>query len=101
MKVLFVGQTARGQTSGMRARALGRLGYEVRTIDSGALWNGAGRMQRLIQQQRGTGANITEHNAAVIAAIRDGTPDLMWMEKQEHIHPETVLEAKRRGLARP
>lgn len=97
MSLLFIGQTARGQTSGMRARALQRLGLDVSSVDSAGLWHDVSRLQRIREQRRNDGRNIDRFNDEVRRAIRSTAPHILWMEKQEYIQPETVYEAQRRG----
>ena len=98
MNLLFIGQTARGQTSGMRARALERLGLSVGTVDSSGLWQNVSRLQRVREQHLSSGANIGRFNETVRHAIRSTAPRILWMEKQEYIEPETIYEAQQRGV---
>lgn len=98
ISILFIGQTARGQTSGMRAQALRRLGHDVHTVDSGMLWRSASYLQRSVEQRRGTGVRIDAFNDAVHQALRQFRPDLLWAEKQEHLDPSLLQLAHNQGV---
>ena len=84
-KVLFVGYLGRGQTSGMRAAALARLGYNVATVEAGGLWRGVSYLTRQIEQLSASGARIDRLNAAVLEAAARHKPNMVWAEKQEYL----------------
>lgn len=97
-RVLFIGYTKRGQTSGMRAASLARLGMEVRSVDAGSIWSAASYLQRVTEQQRGKGRAIDAFNATVRNAIGEWKPDVIWAEKQEHLDPQILADARARGI---
>jgi spore maturation protein CgeB len=91
MKVLFLGEIGQGQTSRMRMRALERLGYDVVGVHTVEPWTRASWAQRQLQRRLlRRGSIVTEINRQVIAAAREFRPDLVWAEKQEFLHLETL-----------
>jgi len=90
VKILFVGQVAPGQTSGMRAAALAALGHEVVTLDSAASWSASSYLGRHLQQRTGWGPAVERLNRAVRELAAETRPRLVWAEKQEYLQPETI-----------
>jgi spore maturation protein CgeB len=90
VKILFIGQVKPGQTSGMRAQALGALGHEVVTVDSTESWIGASYLGRHLQQRAERGPAIERLNRAVRESAAQLRPKLVWAEKQEYLQPETI-----------
>lgn len=97
MRVLFVGYMGRGQTSGMRCAALRRLGYDVVSVDAGTLWQGTGYLARQVGQRMPHGDRIERFNEQVMAAALHHEPQMLWAEKQEYLHPETIRALQDRG----
>ena len=97
MKILFLGEIARGQTSQMRMRAFGRLGHTVRGIDTIAPWKSVSWLQRQVQRRSGRGHVIDQINEAVVDSAREFKPDLIWAEKQEFLRFETLERLRRLG----
>jgi hypothetical protein len=97
VKVLFLGAIGAGQTSGMRMRALTRLGCEVSGVDTAAPWAKTAWLQRQAERRVGRGRTVDAINASVLNAARDIRPDLIWAEKQEHLRADTLAELKRLG----
>lgn len=98
LRVLFVGQTNAGQTSAMRAAALGRLGLDVYTVDSGGLWNGVRFLQRHWQMKTCSSTRVTDFNHLVLEALQSQQPALLWAEKQEYLSPSVIDECRRRNI---
>lgn len=98
-KILFLGEIGQGQTSLMRMRAFARLGHDVRGVHTIEPWQRASWLQRRLQRRLQRGPVVEEINRAVLDAARDFKPDIVWGEKQEYLHAETV-RALRKGGAR-
>lgn len=98
-KILFLGEIGPGQTSLMRMRAFGRLGHEVRGVHTIEPWMRASWLQRRLQRRLQRGPVVEEINRAVLEAAREFRPDIVWGEKQEYLHADTV-RALRKGGAR-
>jgi spore maturation protein CgeB len=96
MKILFLGEIGPGQTSRMRMRALGRLGHDVRGVNTVTPWKSASWLKRQAQRRLGRGAVVNEINRSVLATAREFHPHLVWAEKQEFLRVETL--AALRGL---
>src|SRR5690242_9508393 len=90
MKILFLGEVGVGQTSLMRMRALQRLGHEVVGVHTIEPWRRSSWLRRQAQRRLQVGSIIDEINRSVTAASRSWKPDLVWAEKQEYLHPETL-----------
>jgi spore maturation protein CgeB len=97
MKILFIGQIAAGQTSGMRMQILRDLGHEVVAVDSGVRWLEARRISRVLQQRFCRGPILDALNAEVLEVGKSFRPDLVWAEKQEYLRPSTFDSLKRSG----
>lgn len=97
MKILYLGDISPGQTSGMRLRALERLGYEARGVNTVAPWRQAGWLQRQVQRRLSRGSVVDEINEAVLAAAREFRPDIVWADKQEFLRAETLEAIKKLG----
>jgi spore maturation protein CgeB len=95
--VLFIGYLGRGQTSGMRCAAFGRLGYDVTAVDAGGLWREKGYATRQLEQLTATGTRIEQFNERVLAAAVKHRPQLVWAEKQEYLRPETLQQIRGQG----
>jgi spore maturation protein CgeB len=96
-RVLFIGYMGRGQTSGMRARALARLGYHVATVEAGGLWSGVSYLTRQLEQLSASGARIDRLNAAVLEAAARHKPEIVWAEKQEYLRADTIRRLRSMG----
>lgn len=90
MRVLFLGEIGHGQTSRMRLQAFEHLGHEVRGVNTVAPWQEASWTARQVQRRRHRGSIVDAINDAVVEAARAFRPDLVWAEKQEYLHPETL-----------
>jgi len=96
-KVLFVGYLGRGQTSGMRCAALGRLGHDVIGVDAGTIWRGASYLTRQLAQSTLRGSRIDDLNRLVLAKAAAHRPELIWAEKQEYLRPDTIERLRADG----
>lgn len=99
MKILFLGEIGRGQTSLMRMRALERLGHTVQGVHTVEPWRRTSWLRRQMQRRLGRGPVVEEINRSVLAAAREFQPELVWAEKQEFLRSDT-LDQMRRGGAR-
>jgi hypothetical protein len=97
VKILFLGEIGPGQTSLMRMRAFARLGHSVRGVHTVEPWARASWLKRQTQRRLHRGSIIDEINSVVRSACREFRPDLIWAEKQEFLHLETLGELRRLG----
>ena len=97
MKILFLGEIGEGQTSLMRMRALQRLGHEVVGVHTIEPWLRAGWLQRQVQRRLQRGSVVEEINRSVLGAAETFRPDMIWAEKQEYLHVETLQRLSRLG----
>lgn len=95
MKILFLGEIGVGQTSRMRMRALERLGYTVKGVDTTEEWKRVPWAKRQVQRRMQRGSIPNTINGTVLEHARRFRPHLIWAEKQEFLTTET-LEALRR-----
>ena len=98
MKILFLGEIGRGQTSLMRLKALRRLGHEVVGVDTASPWLSGPWVRRQMERRLGRGATIERINDAVLDSARAFQPALVWAEKQEHLRPETLAALRSGGI---
>ena len=94
MKILYLGDISPGQTAGMRLRALERLGYAARGVNTVSPWRQASWVQRQVQRRLSRGSIVNEINESVLTAAREFRPTIVWADKQEFLRAET-LEAIR------
>ena len=97
MKILFLGEIGPGQTSLMRMRALARLGHEVRGVHTIEPWKRASWLGRHVQRRLQHGPVIDEINRNVLEAARSFRPDMIWGEKQEYLHAQTIRDLRALG----
>jgi len=97
MKILYLGDLAPGQTSGMRKRALERLGHEVRGVDTAAPWKEASWLARQTQRRLRKGSIVATINRRVDEAAREFRPNLLWADKQEYLRAGTVRALAKLG----
>jgi spore maturation protein CgeB len=97
MKILFLGEIGVGQTSLMRMRALTRLGHDVRGLHTIKPWLQASWSQRRLQRWLQRGPVIAAINDSVFKAARAFHPDMVWAEKQEFLHLETLAALRKLG----
>jgi len=81
----------------MRMRAFSRLGHTVSGVHTTEQWHRATWLRRQIQSRLELGAIVKAINLSVLTAARDFKPDLVWAEKQEFLHVETIDELRERG----
>jgi hypothetical protein len=97
MKILYLGEIDPGQTALMRMRALARLGHSVRGVHTSQPWKRAAWVMRQLQRRVHRGSVVKAINANVLSAAREFKPELLWADKQEFIHAETIEELRRLG----
>jgi spore maturation protein CgeB len=96
-RILFLGAVSPGQTSFMRLRAFERLGHTVHSVDTIRPWTDAGWFPRQVQRRAELGSVVNEINRRIISAARVFGPSVVWAEKQEFVHIETIHELQRLG----
>lgn len=94
MRILYLGDIGPGQTCRMRMRALGRLGHDVRGVDTVQPWKTARWWTRQVQRRRQRGSIVDSINRQVLAAGDAFRPQLVWADKQEYLRPDTLSALK-------
>src|SRR5579864_6119694 len=97
MRILYVGEIGPGQTALMRMRALERLGHSVLGVHTSAAWKRAAWATRQLQRRTHRGSVVDEINATILRAAREFKPAVVWADKQEYLHAETICELRRLG----
>ena len=97
MKILYLGDLGPGQTCLMRMRALERLGHQLVGVNTVAPWRQASWLQRQMQRRLHRGSVVAALNESVLAAAREFRPELVWADKQEFLHIETIQELRKLG----
>jgi spore maturation protein CgeB len=97
MNILYLGDLGAGQTCRMRMRALQRLGHQVLGVNTVEPWRLASWLQRQMQRRMRHGSVIESINRAVLSAAREFRPELVWADKQEFLHIETIQELRKSG----
>jgi spore maturation protein CgeB len=97
VKILYLGEIDPGQTALMRMRALARLGHCVRGVHTSQPWKRAAWIIRQLQRRTRHCSIVKEINANVLSAAREFKPELLWADKQEFLHAETIEELRHRG----
>lgn len=97
MKILYLGDISPGQTAGMRLRALERLGYDARGVNTVSPWRQASWLQRQMQRRLSRGSIVNEINKSVLQAAQEFRPDIVWADKQEFLWPETLNAIRKLG----
>ena len=97
MKILFLGEISKGQTSLMRMRALERLGHRVSGVNTIEPWKRSSWVRRQLQRRLQRGSIVDSINRMVLSKAREFQPDLVWAEKQEFLTAETIEAVRRLG----
>jgi spore maturation protein CgeB len=97
MNILYLGELDAGQTALMRMRALGRLGHSLLGVHTSEPWKRAAWTTRQLQRRTHRGSVVEEINATTLHAAREFKPAVVWADKQEYLHPETIQELRRLG----
>jgi hypothetical protein len=97
VRILFVGQLGVGQTSRMRMEVLRALGHEIVELDSQLGWSALPWPWRRAQQALAAGPTVSALNRGLLSLARARRPDLVWGEKQEYLHPDTLDDLARLG----
>src|SRR5438105_3861657 len=97
MNILYLGELDAGQTALMRMRALGRLGHSLLGVHTSEPWKRAAWATRQLQRRTHRGSVVEEINATTLHAAREFKPAVVWADKQEYLHPETIQELRRLG----
>lgn len=96
LRILYVGDTASGSTSGQRLTAMRDLGHAVRAVPIGG---SAPRpaLSRIAQAlvRRATGRHYDPRlAAALLRALRETPTDLVWIDKGLALGPGTLAKAR-------
>jgi spore maturation protein CgeB len=98
LKGVFIGQMGRGQTCQMRCNALGRLGFDMRSVDSASIWANLSWTQRHIDQTLRKSRTIERFNRRVLQSVREHQPAFVWAEKQEYLSADVLRQIKSMGI---
>jgi spore maturation protein CgeB len=79
----------------MRMRALARLGYTVRGLNTTEPWKNVSWLQRQLQRRFGRGSVIDAINRSILDAAGAFRPDLIWGEKQQFLRIGTLAALRR------
>ncbi len=95
-KILYVAALSAGNTSAYRCEALRRLGQEVVPF---ALepWDPRSRYVRALQFRMPVGPLVAPINRALLRAVREHKPDVVWLDKPIHFTTGTIKEIKAGG----
>ena len=97
MKILYLGEIGSGQTALMRMRALERLGHSVFGVHTSEPWKRATWTKRQLQRRTHRGSIVEEINETILRAAREFKPAVVWADKQEYLHAETIHELRTLG----
>jgi spore maturation protein CgeB len=97
LKILYLGEIGLGQTALMRLHALERLGHSVFGVHTSEPWKRATWTKRQLQRRIHRGSVVDEINAIILRAAREFKPGVVWADKQEYLHTETIYELRRLG----
>jgi spore maturation protein CgeB len=97
MKILFLGEIGAGQTSLMRMRAFERLGHAVQGVHTMEPWTQTPWLKRQVQKRLQRGSVVDDINRLVLERARGFQPNLVWAEKQEFLHAETIKDLQKLG----
>jgi spore maturation protein CgeB len=94
-RILYVGDTLDGSTSKMRLETLGELGHSVWSISRphpsrGLIAKAFVRLSWKLGHPSDCGLN-----EAILAAVSQSRPDVLWCDRPLEIQPETLRAAKR------
>lgn len=81
----------------MRLRAMERLGHQVLGVNTVDPWRQSTWLQRQVQRRLHRGSLVDLINLSVLAAAREFEPDLVWADKQEFLHVETIQALRKLG----
>jgi spore maturation protein CgeB len=95
-KILYVAALSAGNTSAYRFEALRRLGQEVAPF---ALepWDPKSRYVRALQFRLPVGPLVAPINRALLQAVREQRPDVVWLDKPIHFTSSTMEAIKAAG----
>lgn len=95
-KVLYVADLASQGTVFSRLDALRRIGQDVVPFDSSAVLASSPLLARL-RRRFPIGPLVTGANHALVQAVREHTPDVVWFDKPLVFTPDTLRKIKQTG----
>lgn len=97
MKILFIGQfeTPYVSNTSLRARAMEDLGHEVFRLCCVGYWRWGGRWVSGALKRLNAGPPVDRFNADILEASRQLRPEVVFIEKGQHIRPSTLEGVKR------
>lgn len=95
-RILYVGQVTAGQTSANRLAALGELGQELRALSLGEYtWRWRGGFW--LQYRWPYGPMVAGLNRAILNAVREFEPEVVWLDKPTMVTPATMDVIRKTG----
>lgn len=98
MRILYTGPLTPGDTCELRRRALERLGHETVAVDYLPLVRRLGTLRRRVAWRLRAGVVVREYARALVAALDEARPDLLWVDKGIFVTAEVLEAARRRGV---
>lgn len=95
-KILYIAALGAGNTSAYRGEALRRLGQEVVPFPLEP-WELRSRYGRALQFRFPVGPLVASINRALLLAVREQKPDIVWLDKPVHFTAKTIETIKAAG----
>ncbi|GAB6041428.1 CgeB family protein [Endothiovibrio diazotrophicus] len=95
MKILYA--AALGGTALHRMHALERAGHALTPFDFAPYQAAGGALLRRLRQRLLVGPTVARLNRDLSAAVRRGGGDLVWLDKGQMVHPDTVARLAAEG----
>lgn len=95
-RILYVGDLGEGGTCLHRLEAFRRLGQDVYPFNI-QLYNTGGRAIGWLRYRYPFGPLVSQINRALIEAVKEHRPDLVWFDKPVSFTPETMMAIKKSG----
>jgi spore maturation protein CgeB len=97
--ILYVGPLEKGGTCLERLLALRELGYEIRELDTSAVWSGFSGLVGRVSRRLLIGPPVWKFNEALLRLVTEIKPDILWFDKVMLVTAYTLREIKRRTPA--
>jgi glycosyltransferase involved in cell wall biosynthesis len=98
-RILFAGPLEPHSTTLCRLRALRGLGLDVVSLDTSGFLPPGPRLVRAFVQRAFAHPSVHRLNRRLSAAVREGRPDLVWIDKGQWVYPWTLAALRRAGCA--
>lgn len=95
-RILYAGSLAKGETSLNRFQALERLGQQVIAFDL-SRFDSKFKTVNALRFRYPVGPLVAKVNAALVDAVRDQRPHVVWFDRPTVFTPETVRAVKASG----